>query len=906
MRHHIYSAVPYDTYPIAILTSTINADDVYNAYIANTGLEVDDVLVLSLHKSRVKKKTPAKEIKEYIESELLGVLSSWGVKYLIVTDSEYFKMLTGSKQAVTQYGYVLPCVFNDTYAVYVPPHTAIFYDPDNVKEKIQQGISALIKHIKGSYLPPGDNIIKYALYPKSLFEIESALQMLLEMEKPLSIDIEAFSLKHPTAGIGTISFAWDCHSGIAFPVDYEPIPNATAAPYGRRVTNIEVRKLLKEFFVALSQKTVYHNISFDVYVLIYQLFMDSLLDTQGLLTGISHMLKDWDDTKLITYLATNSCAGNELGLKKQAQAFSGNYAVEEITDILQIPLDQLLKYNLIDSMSTWYVHTKHYPTVIRDSQKEIYENLFKPATIDIIQMQLTGMPVYMPQVKKVKSILETILNSAITTIRNSALIQRFGYSRVEKYVQEKNSTWKTKRTTIPEILELAKTSETIAKEITFNPNSGPQLQDILFTMLGLPVVSLTDSKQPSVDRETLEVLSKQNNPPEVQEFLLAMLDYVAVNKLLTAFIPALENAFLAEDGWHYLFGNFNLGGTVSGRLSSSNPNLQNLPANVMMKLNQSLITLLGEAIKDYLKDGKLSLGKLIKSCFVAPPGWLFCGLDFASLEDRISALTTKDPNKLKVYTDGYDGHSLRAVAYFGDQMPDIDPNSVSSVNSISEKGHKYANFRQDSKAPTFALTYQGTYLTLMKNCGFSEEKAKSVEQKYHELYVVSDKWVASKLDQACKDGYITAAFGLRVRTPLLKQVIRGTKKTPHEAGAEGRTAGNALGQSWCLLNSRACSEFMGKVRKSVYSLSIRPCAHIHDAQYYLIRDCIYTLLYTNKHLVKAVQWQEHPDIAHPDVKLGGELSIFYPNWSKELTVPNGVTEDELTKLAYNFIFPPKK
>lgn len=194
----------------------------------------------------------------------------------------------------------------------------------------------------------------------------------------------------------------------------------------------------------------------------------------------------------------------------------------------------------------------------------------------------------------------------------------------------------------------------------------------------------------------------------------------------------------------------------------------------------------------------------------------------------------------------------------------------------------------------------------MKNCGFSEEKARSVEYKYHELYVVSDKWVASKLDQACKDGYITAAFGLRVRTPLLKQVIRGTKKTPHEAEAEGRTAGNALGQSWCLLNSRACSEFMGKVRKSVYSFWIRPCAHIHDAQYYLIRDCIHTLLYTNKHLVKAVQWQEHPDIAHPDVKLGGELSIFYPNWSKELTVPNGVTEDELTKLAYNFVFPPKK
>lgn len=63
--------------------------------------------------------------------------------------------------------------------------------------------------------------------------------------------------------------------------------------------------------------------------------------------------------------------------------------------------------------------------------------------------------------------------------------------------------------------------------------------------------------------------------------------------------------------------------------------------------------------------------KWIKSCFKAPPGWLFLGLDFASLEDRISALTTKDPNKLRVYTDGFDGHSLRAAAYWPDKMPEI-------------------------------------------------------------------------------------------------------------------------------------------------------------------------------------------------------------------------------------------
>ena len=223
-------------------------------------------------------------------------------------------------------------------------------------------------------------------------------------------------------------------------------------------------------------------------------------------------------------------------------------------------------------------------------------------------------------------------------------------------------------------------------------------------------------------------------------------------------------------------------------------------------------------------------------------------------------------------------------------MPDIE-NTVESINSIQKK---YKPLRDKSKNPTFTLTYQGTWRTLVEKYKFTEVLARQVEARYQELYKVSIDWVSQRLDQACKDGYVTVAFGLRVRTPLLKQVIRGAKATPNEAAAEGRSAGNAMGQSWCLLNSRAGSEFMGKVRKSKHRLNIRPCAQIHDAQYYLIRDHIPAVAYTNEHLVKAVEWQDHPDIYHPQVKLGGELSIFWPNWSKEITIPNGAGEEEIT------------
>ena len=93
---------------------------------------------------------------------------------------------------------------------------------------------------------------------------------------------------------------------------------------------------------------------------------------------------------------------------------------------------------------------------------------------------------------------------------------------------------------------------------------------------------------------------------------------------------------------------------------------------------------------------------------------------------------------------------------------------------------------------------------------------------------------------------------------------------------------------------------MGKVRVSKYQLDIRPCAQIHDAQYYLVRDDVDALLYVNQHLVKAVQWQDDPAIQHPTVGLSGKLSIFHPNWSVDITVPNGISEAELFEL----VLPP--
>jgi DNA polymerase-1 len=608
-------------YPFVFLVPTIRKEDMVKEYVDQFNIPHSDVLFLTLHTAQGKKKTPAEEMKRYVAELLVPALHDVKAKYIAVADSEYFKLLTKSAKVEAHLGYVMDCVFGPWKVVYVPNYRQIFYDPDKTRQKIKQGIEAVIAHASGQYSAPGTGIIQFQEYPKTYAEIAAWLDKLLKMDCDLTIDIEAFSLKHHSSGIGSISFAWNKYEGISFLVDYTEIPEAIEAPFGKQIINNAVRKLLINFFLNFKKKAIYHNIGYDGTVLIYQLFMMDIIDTEGLLYGIEVMTKNWEDTKLITYLATNSCAGNKLGLKDQAQEYAGNYAQEEIKDITKIPATQLLQYNLVDSLSTWFVYEKHWDTMVADNQLEIYETLFKPSMVDIIQMQLTGLPLNMNQVKKVKAELTAIEEKAKNIIQGTAVIKQFTYRMNEEWVTWKNSTLKKKRVTLAD-----------AKEV-FNPNSGPQLQDLLFNMLGLPIISLTDTKQPSTDGDTLRALVNHTKDPDILSFLNAMLEYGAVNKILTSFIPAFEKAALGPDGWYYLFGFFNLGGTLSGRLSSSDPNLQNLPStNTKMEINKIIV-------------------KLIKSCFEAPPGWLFTGLDFASLEDKISAVTTKDPNKLKVYLE---------------------------------------------------------------------------------------------------------------------------------------------------------------------------------------------------------------------------------------------------------------
>lgn len=777
-------------------------------------------------------KLAAKERKEYINNNLS---ISWGM-HILCADSDYTKTLCKLSKVSYLTGYVLDTIYYSVKLLHLPSPYLSLRNPEEYLDKIRITKHSYLESIEGNYIEPGKDIIKDATYITNREEVIAYLGSLVQEGRDLSIDIETHSLKHYDAYIETIAFAWDEHSGICLHVNNDPL----------------ILTALKEFFIQFKGKAIYHRTTFDVYVLIYWLFMDDVSDTEGLLEGLSVMLRNWDCTLLMSYLATNTCAGNTLSLKEQAQEAVGNYAVEEINDITKIPLEELMEYNLIDTLATWFVHNKYNSTLDTDNQRDIYENIFKPAVKDVIQMQLTGVPIDPVRVLEVEKELSTIVNKIHKDLGNTPeLKEAIKIIRNEELVT-RNAAYKKKVLTYEEI-----TTE-------FNINSSKHLIILIYDVLGLPIQDATKAGQPSTGGKSLKALKSFTDSP-VLDYLI---EYKRISKILTSFIPAFKNAYRSpKDGITRLYGNFSLGGTVSGRLSSSKINLQQLPSSS-------------------------TYGALIKSCFKAPKGWFMLSVDFSSLESRISALKTRDPNRLKVYLEGFDSHCLNSYSYWPDQMLDINPDSVESINSIKDK---YPDLRQTSKSITFLCDYGGTYHGLMKNCGFPEGEAKRIEQGYRDLYKASISWTNALLDQASKDGYITAAFGLRVRTPLLKQVLLGNTKTPMEAEEEARTAGNAAIQSYGLLNTRAASEFMNKVRSSPYSNYILPLMQIHDAQYYLVPDDVDIILYVNKHLIEAINWNDDPTIYHPEVGLGGELGIHYPDWSEEFTVPNGISKEELIR-----------
>ena len=842
MRNHTYNSNA-EQFRLAILVkdSAFNPTEIAKKYMP---LCRPDTIVVEL-KYDTEKKVSAATIKDHLNTLLAG-LKAIEVEYIYCADGAYFKALTKQVKVEANLGYVFPCAiagYEHMQVVLGVNHKAVMFSP-NLEPKLIRSVTTMTDVLCGAYIEPGKDILQN--YTHIVDPTWSDFEPLM-CHEILAADIETTSLNFEEAEILSIAFAWNDSSAITFSwTDKE-----------------RIRPSLWEFFSEYcwlaENRLIWHNAAYDLKVLIRTICMNDINDYHNMLVGLDVFTNFFDDTKLIAYLATNNAGGNHLSLKELAQPYAGNYAVD-VKNAANVLMEDLSRYNAIDACSTFWVYYKYRPIMVDHDQLDIYETIMLPSLKTIIATEMTGMPMDRQAILDCEAHIEKVKSDAKDVLDNNSIIVEVVTALRTASMIKKNATLKTKQYPIEHFTD------------NFNPSSGDQVRVLLYDTLDLPVLGTTDTGKPSTDGPTLQKLFHEVEDEAIKELLETLMVHNKAKTILSTFISAFHKAVDKGDGAVWLLGNFNLGGTVSGRLSSSKPNLQNLPSGS-------------------------TYGKMVKSCFKAPEGWLMVGADFNALEARICALTTKDPELMKIYSEGYDPHSFNAYTYWPDQFPGID-DTLESINTIPEL---YGDLRSKSKTVTFALQYQGTPFTLSKNSGFSMMEAHSVYENYHNKYKVAGKYQKQKIDQATIDGYVTVAFGLRVRAPLLSSTVLGNRITPKQSEAEARTIGNALSQSYGLLTNRAANAVMERVWDSQYKLDIKLIAMIHDANYFICKDDLYTVEWLNRVLIEEMGWQKLPEISHEIVNLGAELEIYYPSWANPIGIPNGASKEEIASICNNAI-----
>lgn len=795
-----------------------------------------------------KKKISKSDALKHIE-ELLEYCDTIGIKTLLCTDSQYFQLLTARSKLEDSIDGVYNCVIDSYNHITVLPslhYNAVVMAPQK-ESLLEKSLKILAMHINGVYTKPGSDVLqKY-----TVCDIPVKLKLYLESimyADEITCDIEATNLKFYKSELLTIAFGLSKTEAMACPVH---------RMYHNAGVEQQMKDILKWFFNNYKGKVWFHNALFDVKQLTYRLYMSNLDDFNGMQEGLT-AFSNVHDTFMVAYLAKNSTFRQGLGLKELSKEYMGEYA-EDVTDAASVPKDDLLLYNAKDCCATWYVLDTYRPIMVMDDQEYVYNTIMQPSMKPLLKMMLTGLPLDLDRTEEARVQLQAKLDEAVDKLHKSHYVKRavsvLKYQASVKY----NATHKTKQKTPDEI------------ELEFNPNSSDQLRLLLFEILGFEEIEKTKAGKSSTKRGFIEeylIEAKADGDTEVIECLESLVAVSQISIILNTFINAFKELNITHpSGYHFLKGNLKLGGTQSGRLSSSEPNLQNLPSGS-------------------------KYGKIIKNCFVAPKGWLFAGADFSALEDRIGAILSKDKNKTLEFAKNFDGHSLRALAFFPEELP--EGLSIDSLEDNKLIKKQYGDIRGKSKGPSFAMQYgcgPGKIQQLLK-C--SKAKAEQVYSAYHNLYSGLADFAQKNKIQGMTNGYVTGAFGLRLRTPKLKAHKSGTKEST-EVGSEARSASNMVTQSWGMLMNRAFIDFDNRVEQSPYANKIRLINTIHDAVYLLVKDEPEVIQWVNINLVDCMKWQDGL-ITSDEVKMEAEID-FGLDWAHQETLHNNATIEEITAFS---------
>lgn len=276
----------------------------------------------------------------------------------------------------------------------------------------------------------------------------------------------------------------------------------------------------------------------------------------------------------------------------------------------------------------------------------------------------------------------------------------------------------------------------------FNLGSPKQLQEIFFEKLGLPVIKKTPKGQPSTAEPVLQELALDYPLPRV------IMDYRGLSKLKSTYTDQLPKQILAETGRAHT--SYHQAVAATGRLSSTDPNLQNIPI-------------------------RTAEGRRVRKAFVAPPGSKVLAADYSQIELRIMAHLSEDQGLITAFQAGRDIHRATAAEVFGATMEDVTDDQ-----------------RRSAKAINFGLIYGMSAFGLSRQLNIPRGDAQEYIDLYFERYPGVKAYMDKTRALAAEQGYVETIFGRRLYLPEIKasnfQRRQAAERTAINAPMQGSAA----------------------------------------------------------------------------------------------------------------------
>jgi len=314
----------------------------------------------------------------------------------------------------------------------------------------------------------------------------------------------------------------------------------------------------------------------------------------------------------------------------------------------------------------------------------------------------------------------------------------------------------------------------------FNLASPKQLAEILFEKLGLPILKKTPKGAPSTAEEVLAELAETYELPRL------LLEHRTLAKLKSTYTDKLPLMVNATTGRVHT--SYHQAVTATGRLSSTDPNLQNIPI-------------------------RSEEGRRIRQAFIAAPGYKLVAADYSQIELRIMAHLSEDPGLLSAFAAGQDIHRATAAEIMG-----IAPADVTTEQ------------RRNAKAINFGLIYGMSAFGLAKQLGIPRSEAQHYMDRYFARYPGVQRYMERTRAQAEEQGYVETLFGRRLYLPDIRARNQGLRKAAERAAINAPMQGTAAD-----IIKRAMIQ-LAEWLPSCETGSIRMLMQVHDELVFEVRE----------------------------------------------------------------------